>query len=101
MPKKLHAIVYTFNTAFCRIPSSDYSYLNLGTTGLFVTASATQPPIKHNPPSGVTGPRNLNLCGSRTSRYIDPENIVMPAVNRPIPIVFCGATTEVNVRTAE
>jgi hypothetical protein len=79
-----------------------YAYLNLGKIGLFVTASATQPPIKHKPPIGVIGPINFpNLCGSSTSRYRLPENIVMPAVSRPIATVFCGAATEANVKTAE
>jgi hypothetical protein len=32
---------------------------------------------------------------------MDPENIVMPAVNNPIASVFCGATTDANVRTHE
>jgi hypothetical protein len=78
------------------------TYLNFGTTGLFVTASATHPPIKHSPPSGVTGPTYFpNRCGSRTSRYKLPENIVMPAVSRPMATVFWGATTEAKVRTAE
>ena len=63
-------------------------YLNLGTIGRFVTANATHPPIKHNPPSGVTGPKNLNRCGSNTSRYIEPENMVMPAVKRLMAMVF-------------
>jgi hypothetical protein len=30
-----------------------------------------------------------------------PLNIVIPAVKRPIAMVFCGATTEAKVRTAE
>jgi len=64
-------------------------------------ASAPQPAIKHNPPSGVTGPRALNLCGSSTSRYIEPENIVIPAVKRPIASLFCGAATVVRRRTPE
>ena len=76
--------------------------MNFGRTGLFVNASATQPPIKHNPPIGVTGPRNFPyFCGSSTSKYRLPENIVMPAVSRPIATVFCGAATEANVKTAE
>jgi hypothetical protein len=70
-------------------------------TGRPRAASATHPPIKHSPPSGVTGPRNLKRCGSRTRRYIEPENMVMPAVNRPIASVFCGAMTDVKVRTHE
>lgn len=78
------------------------AYLNLGTTGLFVTASATHPPISASPPNGVTGPRNLpNLCGSNTSKYKLPENIVIPAVSKPMARVFCGAATEANVSTAE
>jgi hypothetical protein len=52
--------------------------------GFPLAAKATHPPIRHNPPSGVTGPRNLNRCGSNTSRYIEPENMVIPAVNNPI-----------------
>jgi hypothetical protein len=43
----------------------------------------------------------LKRCGSNTSRYIEPENIVMPAVKRPMASVFCGATTDAKVRTAE
>jgi hypothetical protein len=62
-------------------------YLNLGITGLFVTASATHPPIRHNPPTGVIGPITLpNLCGSKTSKYKLPEN---------------GAATDAKVSTAE
>jgi hypothetical protein len=76
-------------------------HLILGTTGLLATANATHPPIKHSPPSGVTGPKILNRCGSSTSRYMLPENMVIPAVKRPIASVFCGASTEVKVRTAE
>jgi len=77
------------------------SYLTLGHTGLPLAANATHPPIRHNPPSGVTGPKNLNRCGSSTSRYIEPENMVMPAVKSPIASVFCGATTAAKVRTVE
>jgi hypothetical protein len=77
------------------------SYLTLGNTGLRPTASATHPPIKQSPPSGVTGPINLNRCGSSTSRYILPLNMVMPAVRSDIAMVFCGAATAASVRTAE
>jgi hypothetical protein len=52
--------------------------------GFPLAANATHPPIKHNPPSGVTGPKNLNRCGSKTNKYILPLNIVIPAVNNPI-----------------
>jgi hypothetical protein len=77
-------------------------YLNLGITGLFVTASATHPPIRHNPPTGVIGPITLpNLCGSKTSKYKLPENMVIPAVNKPMASVFCGAATDAKVSTAE
>lgn len=94
-PYPTHFLSYPFPT------NNTESYLNFGTTGLFVTASATQPPIKHSPPSGVTGPRNLNRCGSSTSKYIEPENMAIPAVKRPMATVFCGATTDAKVRTAE
>lgn len=50
---------------------------------------------------GVTGPRDLYFLASSTSRYMLPENMVMPAVKRAIAIVFPGATTEVMVRTTE
>lgn len=71
-------------------------------TGLFVTASATQPPIRHKPPIGVIGPINFpNLCGSKTSKYKLPENMVIPAVSRPMATVFCGAATDAKVKTAE
>lgn len=80
-------------------PSLYYNFL--GNTGRLPTASATQPPIKHNPPNGVTGPRTLNLCGSSTNKYMLPLNIVIPAVSRPMARVFCGAATEARVRTAE
>jgi len=76
-------------------------YLTLGTTILPLAASIIQPPIRHSPPIGVTGPRDLNFFGSSTSRYILPENMVIPAVKRPIASLFCGATAEVKVRTAE
>jgi hypothetical protein len=76
-------------------------YLNFGAIGFPLAASATHPPIKHNPPSGVTGPKNLNRWGSSTRAYIEPENMVIPAVKRPIARVFWGATTAVKVRTAE
>lgn len=76
--------------------------MNFGTTGLFVTASATQPPTSANPPNGVTGPTYLpNRCGSSTSKYKLPENIVMPAVSKPMASVFCGAATDASVSTAE
>jgi len=35
---------------------------------LLPNANATQPPIKHSPPNGVTGPSTLNRCGSSTSK---------------------------------
>lgn len=76
-------------------------YRVLGHTGLPLAANATHPPIKHNPPNGVTGPRNLNRCGSKTSKYIDPENIVIPAVKRPMASVFCGHATDAKVRMVE
>ncbi len=47
------------------------------------TANATHPPMRHSPPSGVTGPRALNLSGFSTRRYMEPLNIVIPAVNNP------------------
>ena len=50
-------------------PSLSIPYrVTLGKTGLFPTASATHPPIKHKPPNGVTGPKTLNRCGSSVSR---------------------------------
>ncbi|PZD35645.1 hypothetical protein A1F96_00712 [Pyrenophora tritici-repentis] len=76
-------------------------YLTLGTTILPLAANMIQPPMRHSPPIGVTGPKDLNFFGSNTSRYILPENMVIPAVKRPIASLFCGATTEVKVRTAE
>lgn len=76
-------------------------YLNFGSTGRRPTASATHPPIKHNPPIGVTGPRTLNRCGSSVSRYSEPENMVVPAVKSDMAIVFWGATTAAKVSTAE
>tara|TARA_R110002003_G_scaffold56_4_gene5083 strand:+ start:7657 stop:7971 length:315 start_codon:yes stop_codon:yes gene_type:complete len=76
-------------------------HFNLSPAGLPLAANATHPPIKHSPPSGVTGPSTLKRCGSNTSRYIEPENMVMPAVKRPMASVFCGATTDAKVRTAE
>lgn len=76
--------------------------MNFGMTGLFVTASATHPPIKHNPPIGVIGPMIFpNLCGSSTSKYKLPENIVIPAVRSPMATVLCGAATDAKVNTAE
>ena len=71
-------------------------------TGLFVSANATHPPMSARPPIGVTGPRYFpKRCGSSTSRYKLPENMVMPAVSSPIATVFCGAATEAKVKTAE
>jgi hypothetical protein len=43
-------------------------HFNLPKTGLPLAASTTHPPIKHSPPNGVTGPKNLNRCGSNTSK---------------------------------
>lgn len=85
------------------LPSHLLIYLNPlnPNCGLPLAANATHPPIKHNPPSGVTGPKNLKRCGSSTSKYMDPLNIVMPAVKSDIARVFCGATTEAKVRTQE
>lgn len=88
------------NTNILQNPSLP-NYLTLGNTGLRPTASATHPPIKQSPPSGVTGPMNLNRCGSSTSRYILPLNMVMPAVRSDMAMVFCGAATAARVRTAE
>lgn len=48
---------------------------------LLPKASASHPPIKHTPPSGVTGPRNLS-SGLSTRAYMDPEKPTMPAMNR-------------------
>jgi hypothetical protein len=56
--------------------------------------NAAHPPIKHSPPSGVTGPMNRNLAGSNTKKYRLPLNIVMPAVNSRADHVFSGATDE-------
>lgn len=64
-------------------------------------ASAAQPPIRHSPPSGVTGPRNLNRCGSRTSKYMLPLNIVIPMVNSDAATLFFGATEAVRRSTPE
>jgi hypothetical protein len=36
--------------------------------------------MRHNPPRGVTGPRNLKRSVSRVRAYRLPLNIVMPAV---------------------
>jgi len=69
--------------------------------GRFVNASAIHPATKLVPPRGVTGPRNLYRCGSRTSKYILPENIVMPTVKRPAAILFLGASAEETRRTPE
>src|SRR5690242_58077 len=78
------------------------TYANRGTTGLFVTANASHPPTSASPPIGVTGPAyRPNLCGSSTSRYRLPENMVMPAVNKPMATALCGAATDAKVRTAE
>lgn len=64
-------------------------------------AKAVQPPIKQSPPSGVIGPRNLNLCGLSTRRYILPQNIVMPATSKLEARVFFGAATLARRRTPE
>jgi hypothetical protein len=55
---------------------------------LLPNANAAQQPIKHSPPSGVTGPSILNLCGSSTSKYMLPLNIVMPATKSEAAILF-------------
>ena len=79
-----------------------YSLYDTLTGGsLPLQANAPHPAIKHSPPNGVTGPKALNLCGSSTSRYIEPENMVMPAVKRPMASLFCGAATVVRRRTPE
>lgn len=84
-------------------PAAFFVHLNFPhpITGLPLAASATHPPIKHTPPNGVTGPRNLNRCGSSTSRYILPLNMLMPAVKSDMASVFCGATTDAKVKTHE
>jgi hypothetical protein len=68
---------------------------------LLLSANATQPPIKHSPPSGVIGPSILNLCGSSTSKYMLPLNIVMPATKSEAAILFLGATDVARRRTPE
>lgn len=76
-------------------------YLLLGRTSLPLAASIIQPPIRHSPPIGVTGPTALYFFGSQTRRYMLPENIAIPAVKRLMASVFAGATTAVSARTAE
>jgi hypothetical protein len=68
---------------------------------LLRNANATQPPIKHSPPSGVTGPSILNLCGSSTSKYMPPLNIVMPATKSEAAILFLGIIDVARRRTPE
>jgi hypothetical protein len=69
---------------------------------LLPTPSATHPAIKHSPPNGVTGPAILpKRCGSSTSRYRLPENIVMPAVKSAAATRFCGAAEVARRRTPE
>jgi hypothetical protein len=68
---------------------------------LLPSASAAQPPIKHSPPSGVTSPNILNLCGSSTSKYMLPLNIVMPATKSEAAILFLGAIDVARRRTPE
>jgi hypothetical protein len=84
-------------------PSNTVSPVNahLGNGILFPKANATHPPIKHSPPKGVTGPNALNLCGSSTSKYMPPLNIVMPATNKLAASVFFGATALERRRTPE
>lgn len=69
---------------------------------LLPTPNATHPAIKQSPPTGVIGPAILpNRCGSRTRRYMLPENIVIPAVNNPAAMRFCGAAVVASRRTPE
>ena len=70
---------------------------------LLPTANATHPAINAVPPSGVTGPSALNLSGAKTSKYIEPLNIVMPAVRNDLAQMFCrpGKATSAVRRTAE
>ena len=68
---------------------------------LLLNANAAQPPIKHSPPSGVAGPSILNLCGSSTSKYMVPLNIVMPATKSEAAILFLGAMDVARRRTPE
>jgi hypothetical protein len=68
---------------------------------LLPNANAAQPPIKHSPPSGVIGPSTLNLCGSSTSKYMLPLNIVIPATKSEAAILFLGATDVARRRTPE
>lgn len=77
------------------------TYLNFGTIGLLVNASAAHPPIKHSPPNGVTGPSTFHRCGSNTKRYRLPLNIVIPVVKRPMASVFCGAIADAKVSATE
>lgn len=68
---------------------------------LLLNASAAQPPIKHSPPRGVTAPTILNLCGSNTSKYMLPLNIVIPATKSDAATLFLGATDVARSRTPE
>ena len=78
-----------------------HDILTLCTYILLPRANAAQPPIRHSPPNGVTGPSILNRCGSRTSRYMLPLNIVMPATKSEAAILFFGATLVARSRTPE
>jgi hypothetical protein len=71
------------------------------TSILLPIANATQPPSRHSPPNGVIGPSTLNLCGSSTSKYMLPLNIVMPATKREEAILLLGATDVARRRTPE
>lgn len=63
------------------------------TEGPLPKASANQPPMRHRPPNGVTGPRNLKRAGSSTRAYMLPENMVMPAVKNPAAMGLSRATS--------
>jgi hypothetical protein len=78
----VECLLFILSSSFCFLHLNPLPPNNI--CGFPLAAKATHPPIRHNPPSGVTGPRNLNRCGSNTSRYIEPENMVIPAVNNPI-----------------
>ncbi len=54
-------------------------------------AKQTQPLIKHSPPKGVTEPIQLKLslplALRNVSRYSEPQNTIIPAINKPAEIL--------------
>ena len=70
---------------------------------LDATANATHPPINATPPSGVMGPMTLKRCGSRTSMYIEPLNMVIPATSRLLVQTFWepGKAVSTAIRATE